>query len=219
MAQDPAFLFYPGDYLRDTQCLSEKAQVAYDRIMCEHMRNICITQQQLNFFIKRLNEDEKDEIKMILTKIPGGFQISWVAESITQRRLYSESRRKNKQGKTKNISKSYDSHMEIEIENVIEDKKENKNLNEISDFEIGKSIEYVKTTGQKSFTPDQVKEYWAAFLIQTENEFYNNRDKKIQHFRNWLKKQDNGTKQTSTNSSEQSERGTSGKRVDAVRKW
>ena len=66
---DPAFLFYPGDYLRDTQCLSENSQVAYDRIMCEHMRNICISKQQLNFFTKRLNDDEKSELFFLLTEI------------------------------------------------------------------------------------------------------------------------------------------------------
>ena len=75
MANDPAFLFYPGDYLRDTQCLSEKTQVAYDRIMCEHMRNICISQKQLNFFTKRLSDDEKEELEMILMKNSKGYQI------------------------------------------------------------------------------------------------------------------------------------------------
>ena len=59
--KDPEFLFYPGDYLTDTQCLSEKTQVAYDRIMCEHMRNICISQKQLKFFTKRLSPDETEE--------------------------------------------------------------------------------------------------------------------------------------------------------------
>lgn len=124
MSKDPAFLFYPGDYLRDTQTLSENAQVAYDRIMCEHMRNICISQRQLNFFIKRLNNDEKDEINFLLKKIDGGFCIEWVAESIVQRRKYSESRRNNRSGKTKkkqnNISKTHDQHMENESVNEIE---------------------------------------------------------------------------------------------------
>lgn len=120
MANDPAFLFYPGDYLRDTQCLSEKSQVAYDRIMCEHMRNICITQDQLNFFTKRLNEDEKNELLFVLNKIKGGYQISWVSESIYKRRSYSESRAKNRQSKNKKDMKTYVQHMEneIEIENV-----------------------------------------------------------------------------------------------------
>ncbi len=127
MAKDPAFLFYPGDYLRDTQCLSENTQVAYDRIMCEHMRNtsndmnnITISQEKLNFFSKRLSEDERQELFTVLEKKNGGYQIYWVAESIADRRLYSESRSKNRSKKNEsheNISK----HMEDEIENTSED--------------------------------------------------------------------------------------------------
>jgi len=132
MAKDPAFLFYPGDYLRDTQCLSEKSQVAYDRIMCEHMRNICITYEQLNFFTKRLSDEEKKEVLMLLKKTKAGYQIEWVAESICKRMDYSESRSKNRKGKSKNISSSYDNHMEIEIEIENEDvnKKENEDKRE-----------------------------------------------------------------------------------------
>jgi len=128
MAKDPAFLFYPGDYLRDTQTLSEKAQVAYDRIMCEHMRYICISQAQLKFFTKRLNEDELEELMFVLVEVDGGYQIEWVADSINKRKAYSESRRNNRVGKKQkkrtNTSTSYDNHMEIEneIENVIKDK-------------------------------------------------------------------------------------------------
>ncbi len=132
MSKDPAFIFYPGDYLRDTQTLSEKSQVAYDRIMCEHMRNICISQMQLKFFTKKLNEEELEELMYVLTKIKGGFQIEWVALSILKRKAYSESRSKNRKGKPKehmkNISKTYDSHMENEIEN--ENVKENESKND-----------------------------------------------------------------------------------------
>lgn len=123
MAKDPAFLFYPGDYLRDTQNLSEKAQVAYDRIMCEHMRNICITHKQHKFFIKRLNDDEREELEMVLKEVEGGFCIEWVAESISNRKDYSESRRSNRAGKKKEdmkvISKTYVSHMENENEIIV----------------------------------------------------------------------------------------------------
>ena len=89
MSKDFAFMFYPGDYLRDTQCLSEKVQLAYDRIMCEHMRNICITQTQLNFFTKRLSPEEITELMFVLNKVEGGFEIEWVAESIKERVAYS----------------------------------------------------------------------------------------------------------------------------------
>ena len=127
MAKEPAFLFYPGDYLRDTQCLSEKTQVAYDRIMCEHMRNICISQEQLNFFTKRLSAEEISELKMMLTAVDGGWQISWVAESICKRRSYSDSRRENRTKKPKtydNDMKTYVQHMENENEIVNENKVE-----------------------------------------------------------------------------------------------
>lgn len=123
MGKDPAFLFYPGDYLRDTQCFSEKTQVAYDRIICEHMRNICIAESQLKFFTKRLNEEEKDELMTALARVNGGFQIPWVAESIVKRRAYNESRRKNREKHMSNICETYDPHMENEIEIEREDGK------------------------------------------------------------------------------------------------
>lgn len=129
MSLDPAFLFYPGDYLRDTQCLSEKVQVAYDRVMCEHMRNIRITQQQLSFFMKRFTPEEISELMMVLEKIENGYQIKWVAESISKRKAYGDSRRKNRAKKEKDMiktSSSYDEDMENEIENekYIIDKEE-----------------------------------------------------------------------------------------------
>jgi len=139
MAEDPGFIFYPGDYLRDTQVLSEKSQVAYDRIMCEHMRNICITPQQLKFLTKKLNDDEKEELLMVLTETDEGFCIKWVVDSIKKRRLYSESRRNNRKKKEdlqqsdiNNISKSYVTHMdnENEIDNIyIDDVLNNKDEN------------------------------------------------------------------------------------------
>lgn len=126
MAKYPGFLFYPGDYLRDTQCLSEKAQVAYDRIMCEHMRNICLTQERLNFFIKRLDADEIKEVKSVLTKSSEGFYIEWVRLSIEKSRAYSDSRKKNRTSKSKEDMLTYDPHMDIDIENDIDISIENK---------------------------------------------------------------------------------------------
>lgn len=143
MTKDPAFLFYPGDYLRDTQCFSEKTQVAYDRIMCEHMRNICITQQQLKFFTKRLDEQELAELMHCLKAIDGGYQIEWIAESIEKRRAYSDSRRKNRTSHIKTYEKdmkSYVPHMENEIENEIVIENGIKKEDEVSQiFEFWKS--------------------------------------------------------------------------------
>ena len=200
--KDPAFLFYPGDYLRDTQCLSEAVQVAYDRIMCEHMRNICISQQQLNFFTKRLTDDQKSELAQVLTQITGGFQISWVAESIEKRRNYSESRRNNRKGSKKhmsNISKTYDSHMENENENENENRNGNntsfgKSENlflKIKDFavEIENSYSKIEAAARRNKTsPDVIKSMIPDFVdvcitkSKDEDTWYNYCD----YFSNWL---------------------------------
>jgi hypothetical protein len=115
MNKGPSFKFFPGEYLRDTQCLSEKAQVAYDRIICEHMRNICICKNQFEFFTKRLSEDEIKGLLTVLTKTEEGYQIDWVVESVNKSAAYKDSRRKNrlaeKTKNNKNISKSYDKDM------------------------------------------------------------------------------------------------------------
>lgn len=124
-----AFVFFPGSYLRDTQCLSEKSQVAYDRIMCEHVRNICISKSQFKFFVKKLNNEEIEELMQVLTENEDGFQITWVADSINKYNNYRQSRSNNRKGKTKkqeenknnhmeNISKTYDKHMEYEYEDL-----------------------------------------------------------------------------------------------------
>ena len=126
---DPAFLFYPGDYLKDINLLvGPETHVVYNQIMCFHMRNICITHDQLNVFIRSLNDEQKTSLMMVLDQVDGGYQIKWVAESIEKRRKYSQSRRANRsKSKTSNSrkkeepKKTYVEHMVNENENVIED--------------------------------------------------------------------------------------------------
>jgi len=126
MAKDPAFLFYPGDYLRDTQCLSSNSQVAYDRIMCEHMRNISedminivVSKRMVDFFTKRLSDEEKEELFCIVDKVGNGYQIEWVAQSLAKRKSYSVSRSENRTKKVNKHMLSHDKHMENANENVI----------------------------------------------------------------------------------------------------
>ena len=132
----PSFQFYSGDYLRDTQVLTESAQVAYDRIMCEHMRNISsdmsnigISSAQLNFFTKRLSDDDRESIMHVLTEVgPDFYQIEWVASSISKSVAYAESRSKNRRKKavetvqdSSNHMKTHEHHMEDEDEDEDED--------------------------------------------------------------------------------------------------
>lgn len=201
MAKDFAFMFYPGDYLRDTQCLSEKVQVAYDRIMCEHMRNICISQAQFNFFTKKLNDEERDELKMVLTEVEGGFQIDWVVISISKRIAYSESRSKNKAGKTKKdmkiISKSHDNHMEDENENnTVLKKNTNEYLFptveyeiELSENDIGKAAAYFQHAKGVTVPHETIVSIWELFKAKhfTGEKSYRNNRAIISHFLETLK--------------------------------
>ena len=173
---DPAFLFYSGDYLKDTQCLSEAAQVAYDHIMCEHMRNICISQERLNFFTKRLTKEQKAEVHSVLKSVTGGFEIEWVADSLRKRRNYTDSRRKNRQGKGKHM-KTYDPHMEIEneivIENVIEIGVKNEKSISVKAKYAGEKhkriydlTEYFTQMGQKEVLDAGWGQRFTAFMIE-----------------------------------------------------
>lgn len=170
MAKDPGFKFYPGDYLRDTQCLSEAVQVAYDRIMCEHMRNICISQERHNFFTKRLSASEKEELNNVLIKCEDGYYIDWVRESILKGRAYSTSRAINREGKNKDKHKkdilTYVAHMDNDNDNdkdndnIVDNKKKEPKI----EFDLG-----VKMTQQEwdtlvnDFGPDITKKS-ASFL-------------------------------------------------------
>lgn len=214
MAKDPAFLFYPGDYLRDTQCLSEKTQVAYDRIMCEHMRNtsvdmnnIVVSKDKVTFFTKRLSEEERQELFTVLIKKGDEYQIEWVAESIADRRLYSESRSKNRLKKEQTheiISK----HMEDEDENKDNNlKKVFNTMPVVSDFN-GLPEQYITSAKELVFrlnnkieiSDDTVIALWDSFKIQnlTGDNYYPNKGKVYSHFINVIKKEkfntDGGTK-------------------------
>lgn len=209
--KDPAFLFYPGDYLRDTQCLSEKSQVAYDRIMCEHMRNISIdmnnitvSQDTLNFFTKRLSDDEKEEIMRVLTKNGDQYQIEWVAISMSERKAYTESRAKNRSG-------TYVPHMEDEDEDEDEDNTVLRKGGKFSEFKnnliftdaIKQSCLEILSTAQfgtdKKVTIDHVEKLFSSFCEtqKSSSEWYKDENAVWVHFKRWLPKQKiNGTKQS-----------------------
>lgn len=206
MAKDPAFLFYPGDYLQDTQGMSERSQVAYDRIICKHMLNIPITKEQLNHFTKRLDELEKSEVMSVLTKFEGGYIIEWVAESINKRKAFSRSRAENRIGKKKkdilNTSLTYVSHMENVIvnenenvfkggvgENFIKPSEDEKN-HELPKHEIEncKVIVSSRTNPRHYATDDEIISNWNEFKAHKFNgqNTYYGWNKVYEAFKNWL---------------------------------
>lgn len=241
MAKAPGFIFYPGDYLRDTQCLSEAVQVAYDRIMCEHMRNICISQQQLTFFTKRLNPDQREELLNVLTQVDGGYQITWVADSILKYNAFRESRSKNRQGKTKehkNItSNSSDKHMDIENDN--EDTVLKKDIVGVEEFPRAFPFDTTLPPwtleacelNQHAITKDKNTEWilqqWDIFILERANDppaersMYRQITDLTKYFLNWIRTktpQKNGAIKTGFGKDNQ-QLGTSDARIQALRTW
>lgn len=139
MSNDPAFLFYTGDFTTGTQFFTDEQVGMYIRLLMAQHQHGHLSEKQVKMICKSYDEDvmlkfEKDS--------DGKFFNKRLEDEIVKRKKYSTSRSENKKGKKKDmliISKSYDNHMENENENknrnINKDKSVNKNTNGIS-YEI-----------------------------------------------------------------------------------
>ncbi len=107
-----------------------------------------------------------------------------------------------------------DEHYKQTKQNKTVFKKINACEGDLSKIEIGNSIEFVDRVKQVKLSTEEILNYWAAFNLNESEPAYFSREKKIQHFRNWLKNQKNADK--SINGSKV---GISAKRMDALRNF
>jgi len=75
------------------------------------------------------------------------------------------------------------------IETVFIKKAEEKIEGEITEMEIGKTIEFIKITANVLLTNQEVKNFYKAFLIHAVDTTTLSKGNHKQHYRNWLKKQ------------------------------
>jgi len=227
MAKDPAFLFYSQDFLIGTSLLTNEETGKYIKILCWMHQHGPMKKEIIENLVGNLSVNLS--VKFSLTE-DGSLINNRLFDEIEKRKNFVQSRVNNgKLGGRKPIGKPTGKPLgkakknlpENENENVIEDKKViNKGKNEISENEILSTIEFMKITVQIDFTKDKVHEMWKAFLIQSENEFYLTHTKQVQHFRNWLKKQDHDTKRVNSNNSNAATKlGTSDARIERARNW
>jgi uncharacterized protein YdaU (DUF1376 family) len=131
MSKDPAFLFYTSDFLTGTSFLSNEQIGKYIRLLCHQHQNGHLKEKDMLKICLTYDEDifekfEKDE--------NGLFYNVRLDEEIYKRKAYSESRRNNRKKKETHekdmidISKTYVEHMENEIENEDEIKKDKKKV-------------------------------------------------------------------------------------------
>jgi len=127
MAKDPAFLFYSNDFISGTQFLTDEQVGIYIRLLCAQHQHGRLTEKQVNFICKT----HDDEVLLKFKRDDEGLLYNERLEiEINRRKLYSESRANNRKHKDnkpvkpkkdmKNISNTYENHMETENETVIE---------------------------------------------------------------------------------------------------
>ena len=137
MAQDPAFLFYTGDFSTGTQFFTNEQVGKYLRLLMAQHQHGHLSEKQILFICGQ----KDDEIMQKFMQDDDGNYYNFRLETeLNKRKSFSESRRNNKLGKGKgnkkqviNKSKSLKKHKEDENK----DKDINKtNENEIEIFEV-----------------------------------------------------------------------------------
>ena len=124
MSKDPALLFYTSDFLTGTFTMSNEQVGKYIRLLCLQHQKGTLTEKDMLNICKTYDEDIFIKFKK---NGSGNYYSERLKLEAEKRKAYSESRKHNREGKVKdkkNICKSYDSHMENEIE--IEDEDINK---------------------------------------------------------------------------------------------
>ena len=214
MSNDPAFLFYTGDFTTGTQFFTDEQVGIYIRLLMAQHQHGHLSDKQVKMICRTHDEDvmlkfEKDS--------NGKFFNKRLEDEIFKRKKYSLSRSENKKGKTKDmliISKSYDNHMENENENenkdINKDKSKIKNLNGIS-YEISKLSLVMQS--QDSWLESIARKYKCSITFATDKildfiihlEAQGEESKTLQdaksHYDNWfriqkdlkLKTKNNGT--------------------------
>ena len=144
MAKDPAFLFYPGDFNTGTQFFTDEQVGKYIRLLMAQHQHGHLPESHMLHICKTYDKDVFSKF----TKDNDGLWFNERLEyEIVKRKKYSESRSKNRLYK-KNISSTYDSHME------------NKNRNEnISIVEIGEKSNLFVTIQKKYSSDSLIKIY------------------------------------------------------------
>ena len=220
MSKDPAFLFYPNDWLGGTMGMTFEEKGAYmDLLMMQfnrgHMTSHMIGQVVGQTWDKVKHKFVQDDKKL------------WFNErldlEIERRKKFTKSRKNNLSGKNQyskkdKITNLESGHMTSHMENENENEDEDINTNKIvlkkftfSDFN-GLPSAYMQSVKlqlnnlkQLKLSEDVIISYWEAFKLQYLNgsESYKNEEEVYKHFINWIKKQDfnNGTNSKSISKS------------------
>lgn len=99
MSKDPAILFYTSDFLAQCASLTMAERGEYITLLCLQHQLGHLAEKTIHINIK---EDLSQDVKVLFKKDEQGLCYNeWLEEIIIKRKAYTESRRKNRKGKTK----------------------------------------------------------------------------------------------------------------------
>lgn len=201
MAKDPAFLFYPNDWIGGTMGMTFEEKGAYMELLMMQFNRGHMTSHMIGQVVGQM----WDKIKH---KFSQDDKNLWFNErldiEIQRRKNYTKSRRNNISGKNQytkndNIDSGHmTSHMENENENVNEDINKNKgkyfkkeDFSNVPEYIVFSVIQQFQISKQQTITEKQVTDMWQVFKEQnlTGDKFYNNENEVYKHFVNWINKQ------------------------------
>lgn len=130
MAKDPAFLFYPGDWLQGTMGMTFEEQGAYMNLLIFQFNRGKFTKAQAKLVLSICSASVFENVMQKFDTDGVFFWKQRLSDEIERRSKFTESRRNNAKSKNtpKNKAKAYAQHMETETititETVINNKKE-----------------------------------------------------------------------------------------------
>jgi len=130
MNKDPAFLFYPGDWLGGTMTFNRSHKGAYMDLLMAQFNNGHMEPQDIKTVLG-IDFDEMWEKKLKSKFVKDGdgkYYNSKLENEVLKRKKFTESRRKNLLGEKSHMDNHMSSHMENENENVNKDIKRKKQI-------------------------------------------------------------------------------------------
>jgi len=203
MAKDPAFLFYPNDWIGGTMGMTFEEKGAYMELLMMQFNRGHMTSHMIGQVVGQVWDKVKHKFIQDDKKL-------WFNErldiEINKRKNFTKSRRNNILGNNQytknkeNESGHMTSHMENENENENENIDINKNkgnyfkkeeITILPENYIISSIQQIKIQKQKTITVNQVNDLWEVFKSQylTGEQYYHSENKVYLHFVNWIKNQ------------------------------
>lgn len=213
MAKDPATLWYWNDWQGGTVTLTRHLKGCYIDLLHAQFNNGRMSLAQIKTVLGVDFVNSWPTLQAKFKKDDNGNFYNERAELEKEKRQnFVKSRSNNKSGKKKSYGKSHDlkmnGHMDNENGNetaiVFKDEGPGEEplepvkgvftdlidkLIELTDMQIGSTIEFIRLTASKTLTSQQVKDYWEAFKINQfwKHEWYPDYENVITHFRNSLK--------------------------------